>query len=108
MEIWIIALLLMILGILVVSPDSSEFKINHMDKKLDSIMKHLGIEEINIDKELKELLADEKRIPAAADTTVFALAEREGRTIASRGREDVLSWPSVLQRERVGKKIGQA
>ncbi len=64
MEIWIIALLLMILGILVVSPDSSEFKINHMDKKLDSIMKHLGIEEINIDKELKELLADEKRIPA--------------------------------------------
>ncbi len=64
MEIWIITLLLMILGILVVSPDSSEFKIKHMDKKLDSIMKHLGIEEINIDKELKELLADEKRIPA--------------------------------------------
>lgn len=64
MEIWIIALLLMILGILVASPGSSEFKINHMDKKLDRIMEHLGMEEINIDKELKELIADDKRIPA--------------------------------------------
>ncbi|MGO1369718.1 MAG: hypothetical protein ACTHVE_08610 [Senegalia sp. (in: firmicutes)] len=48
MEIWIIALLLMILGILVASPGSSDFKINHMDKKLDRIMEHLGMEEINI------------------------------------------------------------
>lgn len=59
MEIWIIALLLMILGILVASPGSSEFKINHMDKKLNRIMEHLGIDE-----ELKELIADDKRIPA--------------------------------------------
>lgn len=64
MEIWIIALLLMILGILVASPGSSEFKINNMDKKLNKIMEHLGIEEINIDKELKELIVDDKRIPA--------------------------------------------
>ena len=64
MEIWIIALLLMILGILVASPGSSEFKVNHMDKKLNRIMEHLGIEEINIDKELKELIEDDKRIPA--------------------------------------------
>ncbi len=64
MEIWIIALLLMILGILVASPGSSEFKMNHMDKKLNRIMEHLGIEEINIDEELKELIADDKRIPA--------------------------------------------
>ena len=62
-EIWIIALLLMILGILVASPGSSEFKINHMDKKLNRIMEHLGMEEINIDKELKGLIADDKRIP---------------------------------------------
>ena len=54
----------MILGILVVSPDSSEFKIKHMNKKLDRIMEYLGIEEINIDKELKEFLADGKKIPA--------------------------------------------
>lgn len=27
-------------------------------------MEHLGIEEINIDKELKELIEDDKRIPA--------------------------------------------
>ena len=54
----------MILGILVVSPDSSEFKIKHMNKKLDRIMEYLGIEEINIDKELKEFLADLKKIPA--------------------------------------------
>ena len=64
MEIWIIALLLMILGILVASPGSSEFKMNHMDKKLNRIMEHLGIEEINIDEELNELIADDKRIPA--------------------------------------------
>lgn len=64
MEIWIIALLLMILGILVASPGSSEFKVNHMDKKFNRIMEHLGIEEINIDKELKELIEDDKRIPA--------------------------------------------
>ena len=64
MEIWIIALLLMILGILVASPGSSEFKMNHMDKKLNRIMEHLGIEEINIDEELKELIADDKRILA--------------------------------------------
>ena len=64
MEIWIIALLLMILGRLVASPGSSEFKMNHMDKKLNRIMEHLGIEEINIDEELKELIADDKRIPA--------------------------------------------
>ena len=64
MEIWIIALLLMILGILVASPGSSEFKMNHIDKKLNRIMEHLGIEEINIDEELKELIADDKRIPA--------------------------------------------
>lgn len=64
MEIWIIALLLMILGILVASPGSSEFKMNHMDKKLNRIMEHLGIKEINIDEELKELIADDKRIPA--------------------------------------------
>lgn len=61
---WIIALLLMILGILVASPGSSEFKMNHMDKKLNRIMEHLGIEEINIDEELKELIADDKRILA--------------------------------------------
>ena len=54
----------MILGILVVSPDFSEFKIKHMNKKLDRIMEYLGIEEINIDKELKEFLADGKKIPA--------------------------------------------
>lgn len=64
MEIWIIALLLIIIGILVASPDSSELKINHMNKKLNRIMDHLGIEEINIDEELKELIADDKRIPA--------------------------------------------
>lgn len=64
MEIWIIALLLMILGILVASPGLSEFKMNHMDKKLNRIMEHLGIKEINIDEELKELIADDKRIPA--------------------------------------------
>ena len=64
MEIWIIALLLMILGILVASPGSSEFKMNHMDKKLNRIMEHLGIEEINIDEELNELIADDKRISA--------------------------------------------
>lgn len=64
MEIWIIALLLMILGILVASPSSSEFKMNHMDKKLNRIMEHLGIEEINIDEELNELIADDKRILA--------------------------------------------
>lgn len=64
MEIWIIALLLMILGILGASPGSSEFKMNHMDKKLNRIMEHLGIEEINIDEELNELIADDKRISA--------------------------------------------
>lgn len=64
MEIWIIGLLLMIIGILVGSPNSSEFKMKYMDKKLDRIMEHLGIEEINIDEELKELLAEEKKIPA--------------------------------------------
>lgn len=64
MEICIIALLLMILGILVTSPSSSEFKISYMDKKLNRIMEHLGIEEINIDKELKELILDDKKIPA--------------------------------------------
>ena len=64
MQIWIIGLLLMIIGILLGSPNSSDFKMKYMDKKLDKIMEHLGIEEINIDEELKELLADEKRIPA--------------------------------------------
>ncbi len=64
MEICIIALLLMILGILVTSPSSSEFKISYMDKKLNRIMEHLGIEEINIDKELKELILNDKKIPA--------------------------------------------
>lgn len=39
-------------------------KIKHMNKKLDRIMKYLGMEEMNIDKELKELIADDKRIPA--------------------------------------------
>lgn len=64
MEICIIALLLMILGTLVTSPSSSEFKISYMDKKLNRIMEHLGIEEINIDKELKELILNDKKIPA--------------------------------------------
>lgn len=64
METGIIVLLLMIIGMLVASPGSSEFKIKHMDKKLDKIMEHLGIEEVNIDEELKELLAEEKKIPA--------------------------------------------
>lgn len=64
MEICIIALLLMILGILVTSPSSSEFKISYMDKKLNRIMEHLGIEEINIDKELKELILNDKKILA--------------------------------------------
>lgn len=64
MEICIIALLLIVIGILVNSPSSSEFKISYMDKKLNRIMEHLGIEEINIDKELKELILDDKKIPA--------------------------------------------
>lgn len=64
MESLIIALLLMILGILVASPGSSEFKINHMDKKLNRIMEHMGIEDISIDEELKELIEDDKKIPA--------------------------------------------
>lgn len=54
----------MILGILVTSPSSSEFKISYMDKKLNRIMEHLGIEEINIDKELKELILNDKKILA--------------------------------------------
>ena len=64
MEIWIIGLLLIIIGMLVGSPNSSEFKIKHMDKKLDRIMEQLDIEEINIDEELKELLSEGKKIPA--------------------------------------------
>lgn len=35
-----------------------------MDKKLDQIMDYLGIEDVNIDEELKELIADNKKIPA--------------------------------------------
>lgn len=64
MGIWIIGLLLIIIGMLVGSPNSSEFKIKHMDKKLDRIMEQLDIEEINIDEELKELLSEGKKIPA--------------------------------------------
>lgn len=61
MGIWIIGLLLIIIGMLVGSPNSSEFKIKHMDKKLDRIMEQLDIEEINIDEELKELIAYDKK-----------------------------------------------
>lgn len=64
MEELIIALLLIILGILIGSPNSSEYKIKYIDKKLDRIMKHLGIEEINIDEELKDFLAEGKKILA--------------------------------------------
>ena len=35
-----------------------------MDKKLDQIMDYLGIEDVNINEELKELIADNKKIPA--------------------------------------------
>lgn len=64
METVIIGLLILIIAILVSPPDSSDFKINHMDKKLDRIMEHLGMEKMNIDEELRELLAEGKRIPA--------------------------------------------
>ncbi len=64
MDMWIIALLIIIIVILVGSSNSSEFEIKYMDKKLDRIMEHLGIEDINIDEELIELLSEEKNIPA--------------------------------------------
>jgi len=50
--------------LLLASSDPSDAKIKHMDKKLDQIMDYLGIEDVNIDEELKELIADNKKIPA--------------------------------------------
>ncbi len=57
-------LLLTIIVLLVASSDPSNQKIKYMDKKLDKIMDYLGIEDLNIDEELKELIADNKKIPA--------------------------------------------
>ncbi|CCQ93868.1 conserved hypothetical protein [[Clostridium] ultunense Esp] len=57
-------LLLTIIVLLVTSSDPSNQKIKYMDKKLDKIMDYLGIEDLNIDEELKELIADNKKIPA--------------------------------------------
>ena len=57
-------LLLTIIVLLLASSDPSDAKIKHMDKKLDQIMDYLGIEDVNIDEELKELTADNKKIPA--------------------------------------------
>ena len=57
-------LLLTIIVLLLASSDPSDAKIKHMDKKLDKIMDYLGIEDVNIDEELKELIADNKKIPA--------------------------------------------
>lgn len=57
-------LLLTIIVLLLASSDPSDAKIKHMDKKLDQIMDYLGIENVNIDEELKELIADNKKIPA--------------------------------------------
>ncbi|MGO4942286.1 ribosomal protein L7/L12 [Ruoffia tabacinasalis] len=57
-------LLLTIIVLLLASSDPSDAKIKHMDKKLDQIMDYLGIEDVNIDEELKELIADNKKIPA--------------------------------------------
>lgn len=58
------SLLLTIIVLLLASSDPSDAKIKHMDKKLDQIMDYLGIEDVNIDEELKELIADNKKIPA--------------------------------------------
>ena len=58
------SLLLTIIVLLLASSDPSDAKIKHMDKKLDQIMDYLGIENVNIDEELKELIADNKKIPA--------------------------------------------
>lgn len=57
-------LLLTIIVLLLASSDPSDAKIKHMDKKLDQIMDYLGIEDVNINEELKELIADNKKIPA--------------------------------------------
>lgn len=54
-------LLLTIIVLLLASSDPSDAKIKHMDKKLDQIMDYLGIEDVNIDEELKELIADNKK-----------------------------------------------
>ena len=58
------SLLLTIIVLLLASSDPSDAKIKHMDKKLDQIMDYLGIEDVNIDEELKELIANNKKIPA--------------------------------------------
>ena len=58
------SLLLTIIVLLLASSDPSDAKIKHMDKKLDQIMDYLGIEDVNINEELKELIADNKKIPA--------------------------------------------
>lgn len=63
MEIPVLLLLTMIV-LFLATPNPSEAKIKHMNKKLDQIMDHLGIEPENIDEELKELIADNKKIPA--------------------------------------------
>lgn len=57
-------LLLTIIVLLLAMPNPSEARIKHMDRKLDQIMDYLGIEPENIDSELKELLADNKKIRA--------------------------------------------
>lgn len=57
-------LLLTLILLILATPNPSAAKIKHMDKKLDQIMDYLGIEQMNIDKELKELMADNKKLPA--------------------------------------------
>lgn len=59
-----VLLLLTIIVLLLATPNQSEAKIKHMDKKLDQIMDYLGVEPENINEELKEVIADNKKIPA--------------------------------------------
>lgn len=60
----IIGMLFIILMISLIAPSGSDPRIKLINKKLDRIMERLGMEEENIDEELKDLLREGKMVEA--------------------------------------------
>lgn len=60
----LIGMLFIILIVSLISPSGSDPRIKLINKKLDKIMEHLGMEEENIDEELIALLKEDKMVAA--------------------------------------------
>ena len=60
----LIGMLFIILIVSLISPSGSDPRIKLINKKLDRIMEHLGMEEENIDAELIALLKEDKMVAA--------------------------------------------